>query len=135
MLCLVWYVYLWCVYFFFKQTTAYEMRISDWSSDVCSSDLWTASVAAFYVGKSFSDAANTVKETPSGSAGELPDYTLVNARISRDFKLGDGQVLNLGLVANNLFDADYYFRGSDVSPIGRIPGPGRSVIAEASLTF
>src|SRR3546814_1768511 len=28
--------------FFFKQKTAYEMRISDWSSDVCSSDLTTA---------------------------------------------------------------------------------------------
>src|SRR3546814_6179148 len=28
-----------CVYFFFKQKTACEMRISDWSSDVCSSDL------------------------------------------------------------------------------------------------
>src|SRR3546814_4620819 len=28
-----------CVMFFFKQKTAYEMRISDWSSDVCSSDL------------------------------------------------------------------------------------------------
>src|SRR3546814_10562793 len=27
------------VMFFFKQKTAYEMRISDWSSDVCSSDL------------------------------------------------------------------------------------------------
>src|SRR3546814_3100058 len=27
------------VVFFFKQKTAYEMRISDWSSDVCSSDL------------------------------------------------------------------------------------------------
>src|SRR3546814_19707030 len=27
--------------FFFKQKTAYEMRISDWSSDVCSSDLWS----------------------------------------------------------------------------------------------
>src|SRR3546814_5491831 len=26
--------------FFFKQKTAYEMRISDWSSDVCSSDLY-----------------------------------------------------------------------------------------------
>src|SRR3546814_2979023 len=26
-------------FFFFKQKTAYEMRISDWSSDVCSSDL------------------------------------------------------------------------------------------------
>src|SRR3546814_9683468 len=27
-------------FFFFKQKTAYEMRISDWSSDVCSSDLY-----------------------------------------------------------------------------------------------
>src|SRR3546814_4779027 len=33
--------YVFCLYFvfFFKQKTAYEMRISDWSSDVCSSDL------------------------------------------------------------------------------------------------
>src|SRR3546814_2270794 len=29
-------------FFFFKQKTAYEMRISDWSSDVCSSDLTVA---------------------------------------------------------------------------------------------
>src|SRR3546814_3739327 len=28
-----------CVVFFFKQKTAYDVRISDWSSDVCSSDL------------------------------------------------------------------------------------------------
>src|SRR3546814_9639124 len=40
-----WFVYI-CIglgflycFFFFKQKTAYEMRISDWSSDVCSSDL------------------------------------------------------------------------------------------------
>src|SRR3546814_8672169 len=33
--------YIWCfVFLFFKQKTAYEMRISDWSSDVCSSDLF-----------------------------------------------------------------------------------------------
>src|SRR3546814_8297973 len=32
--------------FFFKQKTAYEMRISDWSSDVCSSDLIAFSVIA-----------------------------------------------------------------------------------------
>src|SRR3546814_9768551 len=31
-------VFCW-LFFFFKQKTAYEMRISDWSSDVCSSDL------------------------------------------------------------------------------------------------
>src|SRR3546814_3320873 len=32
-----------CSFFFFKQKTAYEMRISDWSSDVCSSDLTATS--------------------------------------------------------------------------------------------
>src|SRR3546814_12618771 len=31
-----------CCFLFFKQKTAYEMRISDWSSDVCSSDLLEA---------------------------------------------------------------------------------------------
>src|SRR3546814_2434940 len=31
--------YVLCCFFFFKQKTAYEMRIRDWSSDVCSSDL------------------------------------------------------------------------------------------------
>src|SRR3546814_9125439 len=38
LLCLVLVVLSLC-FFFFKQKTAYEMRISDWSSDVCSSDL------------------------------------------------------------------------------------------------
>src|SRR3546814_6720576 len=33
------------LFFFFKQKTAYEMRISDWSSDVCSSDLGAALAA------------------------------------------------------------------------------------------
>src|SRR3546814_5217692 len=37
--CTVSFVYV--TFFFFKQKTAYEMRISDWSSDVCSSDLHT----------------------------------------------------------------------------------------------
>src|SRR3546814_15776965 len=37
-----------CFFFFFKQKTAYEMRISDWSSDVCSSDLHgTDAICAF----------------------------------------------------------------------------------------
>src|SRR3546814_5139361 len=34
------------LFFFFKQKTAYEMRISDWSSDVCSSDLIDRAAAA-----------------------------------------------------------------------------------------
>src|SRR3546814_12331057 len=39
MLCIVLLVLCCFLFFFFKQKTAYEMRISDWSSDVCSSDL------------------------------------------------------------------------------------------------
>src|SRR3546814_4919208 len=37
------------LFFFFKQKTAYEMRISDWSSDVCSSDLALGVALADYV--------------------------------------------------------------------------------------
>src|SRR3546814_3504047 len=44
MMYVVCYVLIWFV-FFFKQKTAYEMRISDWSSDVCSSDLGEAAIA------------------------------------------------------------------------------------------
>src|SRR3546814_6646905 len=40
------YLVVQCVFFFFKQKTAYEMRISDWSSDVCSSDLTVLSQGA-----------------------------------------------------------------------------------------
>src|SRR3546814_12458434 len=39
MLLLLWFLVILFFFFFFKQKTAYEMRISDWSSDVCSSDL------------------------------------------------------------------------------------------------
>src|SRR3546814_6658286 len=37
--CFMCYYFVCICFFFFKQKTAYEMRISDWSSDVCSSDL------------------------------------------------------------------------------------------------
>src|SRR3546814_10673888 len=58
-------VYCMCVVvvFFFKQKTAYEMRISDWSSDVCSSDLTkalTSSMAAFFISASRSPATASV---------------------------------------------------------------------------
>src|SRR3546814_1876492 len=43
-MCIIWvklcaYIEVVISFFFFKQNTAYELRISDWSSDVCSSDL------------------------------------------------------------------------------------------------
>src|SRR3546814_7427160 len=42
-----------CFVFFFKQKTAYEMRISDWSSDVCSSDLSSFLVFIFRFSRRF----------------------------------------------------------------------------------
>src|SRR6184192_4603878 len=39
-------VFVFLVFFFFKQKTAYEMSIGDWSSDVCSSDLRTGTASA-----------------------------------------------------------------------------------------
>src|SRR3546814_3139300 len=64
--------------FFFKQKTAYEMRISDWSSDVCSSDL-NLGAPVFFIerppGKSSSSrhrAANVNPDTPVHRAPGLP---------------------------------------------------------------
>src|SRR3546814_16771426 len=48
-------------FFFFKQKTAYEVRISDWSSDVCSSDLWSDGSYSWY--------CNTIP-TPAGGTHE-----------------------------------------------------------------
>src|SRR3546814_18020944 len=51
-----------CVFFFFfKQKTAYEMRISDWSSDVCSSDLIRRAAGS-----------NGRERSPTGSARPFP---------------------------------------------------------------
>src|SRR3546814_12573656 len=56
-------------FFLFKQKTAYEMRISDWSSDVCSSDL-IERTAASARGIIDGDGRNAVAEV-SGAAREL----------------------------------------------------------------
>src|SRR3546814_8741588 len=66
------------ILFFFKQKTAYEMRISDWSSDVCSSDL-IAQVPA----------AQNLPIRPFGGIGEIMP------RIGRIIALG-AQVAVIG---------------------------------------
>src|SRR3546814_7019750 len=52
------YVYV-LFFFFFKQKTAYEMRISDWSSDVCSSDLVNADVEYSLMVEATADGTGT----------------------------------------------------------------------------
>ncbi len=96
---------------------------------------WQSSLTGTYVSSSYSNAANTETETANGSAGKLPSYTLVNARIARDIALDQGKQLQLALSVNNLLDEEYYFRGVDVSPVGRVPGAGRAFILSAQLDF
>src|SRR3546814_4024082 len=51
-------------FFFFKQKTAYEMRISDWSSDVCSSDLLVCGIT-------LATTPNVAKRFGAGRHGEI----------------------------------------------------------------
>src|SRR3546814_9213983 len=63
-----------CFIFFFKQKTAYEMRISDWSSDVRSSDLGRQRVAALDMLARRNEAAADVSEALAGDlVGRLHD--------------------------------------------------------------
>src|SRR3546814_5569538 len=68
-----------CLFYFFfcKQKTAYEVRISDWSSDVCSSDLGAGITTAYYfnpaTGMIEGRAAGTTVENSGAIAGESND--------------------------------------------------------------
>src|SRR3546814_7906201 len=86
------------IFFFFKQKTAYEMRISDWSSDVCSSDL-----AGGVRLKALDDALMLVPgahAVPAGTffAGEMLDWEaptggyLLTACFASGRRAGEGAV-------------------------------------------
>src|SRR3546814_8228052 len=69
-------------FFFFKQKTAYELRISDWSSDVCSSDLH-AQVLQFQV---FLDAVlgTFAAQARLLHTAERPDFVRDDAGVDAD---------------------------------------------------
>src|SRR3546814_5957774 len=55
-----------CPFFFFKHKTAYEMRISDWSSDVCSSDLKADSAESLFIHRHY-----PMQLSPSNPIGKI----------------------------------------------------------------
>src|SRR3546814_1887652 len=102
------------VFFFFKQKTAYEMRISDWSSDVCSSDLprvgprlvggklhQTAVAPAAFLNRPLEDSpAETAAAPCSGHAHALdlpaPQAAPRQARNEAELQAGDDRATLLG---------------------------------------
>src|SRR3546814_4392125 len=75
------------VFFFFKQKTAYEMRISDWSSDVCSSDLPQVEAARVQRSQAQVNLDRTTVRSPSAG------------RIAQSDRLQVGQMMVAGLPA------------------------------------
>src|SRR3546814_747427 len=88
---------LYIVFCFFKQKTAYEMRISDWSSDVCSSDLPAASAASQLVRseeRETWEALRTLRRKLAEEHGVppyviFPDATLLEMLRSQPASLSD----------------------------------------------
>src|SRR3546814_9885210 len=82
------------IVFFFKQKTAYEMRISDWSSDVCSSDLDgyaesdpALSSSLAYADQSFDSLIGSIGWQASYA---INDHLVPYARFTYDHALEDG---------------------------------------------
>src|SRR3546814_20073131 len=75
--------------FFFKQKTAYEMRISDWSSDVCSSDLEPQAEPAISFGQRDRGPALFLRDGPEGLEDRVPGFKQREQRFGRDMGFED----------------------------------------------
>src|SRR3546814_2800508 len=95
------------VFFFLKQKTAYELRISDWSSDVCSSDLLLGMLQ-----NQGRRVALVTDGRLSGASGKVPAAIHVTPEAARDgalAKLREGDMVRLdgeAGVLEALVDAD-----------------------------
>src|SRR3546814_4954599 len=101
-----------CCFFFFKQKTAYEMRISDWSSDVCSSDLAgrdTISLGADadqdYVFVGAGESARANYDTVSGFVIDADDTAGLQGTAFDVIDFGSGVMVNSALLeADGILD-------------------------------
>src|SRR3546814_4072462 len=100
---------LYCLFFFFKQKTAYEMRISDWSSDVCSSDLLSATggFAGFAgdIGKNtiFGAIINAVKSDTTSNLLATPHIVTLDNQPAK-FLVGQEVPITTGEALSDNFD-------------------------------
>src|SRR3546814_10182872 len=83
------------IFFFFKQKTAYEMLIRDWSSDVCSSDLMMDTGMAGRIGNTVT-INGRLPDTFPVRAGERLRLRLINAANARIFGLERSEERRVG---------------------------------------
>jgi Fe(3+) dicitrate transport protein len=84
-----------------------------------------------YTAKAFSDPANTGIANKSGSAGQLPAYSVMD--LSLGYKIN--KHLNIKMVANNLTDVAYFTRRTAGNAPGVVPGEGRTFFMSLSTKF
>src|SRR3546814_7184364 len=97
-------------FFFFKQKTAYEMRISDWSSDVCSSDLAILEALAMNIPVVASDLPGMVEFNQISKARGYSSFVhLARSEDPQDFAAVISGVLNNYSEMNSSdYIKDYY---------------------------
>lgn len=101
-------------------------------------DGYDLGVTGYFQSAAFTDAVNTVAEDATGTVGKIPGYWLWNVQLTKELQfveLGMPDRVTMAVAVNNLFNQDYYFRGVDTSPVGRVPGPGRSFLLSLNAAF
>src|SRR3546814_16280621 len=111
--------------FFFKQKTAYEMRISDWSSDVCSSDLTLLAVTAAAIA-AFSGFAPQL--LGAGEIGEAAFMILGFALLGLSFGKSSGAL------SSNFQPRHRYTGSAFTSDLAWLFGAGFAPIAQPLLS-
>src|SRR3546814_3601472 len=129
------------LFFFFKQKTAYEMRISDWSSDVCSSDLAairgvtgvdemssyvgegnSRTFVQFAIGTPIDRAYNDVNQAVSQIRSELPDGILEPQVMRVDISAGPITYFSVSAADMTLEQLSWFVDNPVAKELLAIPG-------------
>src|SRR3546814_3225759 len=110
-------------FFFFKQKTAYEMRISDWSSDVCSSDLFPNLCSICSANST--DSASIARVEIALESRESPCADRVPHRLHQ-------RLIKMQIMLRHQHRTQHLARANEVVQIGARPGRAHGANARRS---
>jgi len=106
---------------------AYAPRNSTWwNASWTSPNNIRIGIDGWWEAKQFSDARNTVDESPSGAVGLIPDFMVWNLRLGWSVDVSEHWKLDLRGGIKNLFNEDYWYRSEDINE-GILPSNARTV--------